>query len=217
MKQAAIFDMDGLLFDTERIYQAVWAEMPLRFGLTPSPEFPSAVCGTGGDTLVRLVREHYPAVEPQDFIARGIARVHEIIRQNPVPKKPGLHEILAFFRENGVKIAVASSSDRALIESNLRRAGIDSYFDAIVSGAHMKRSKPAPDIFLEAARQLGCDPADCYVFEDGVNGCKAGIAAGCTTVMIPDLVQPDDALRARCAAVCGSLLEVCGAIRRGLL
>lgn len=217
MKKAAIFDMDGVLFDTERLYRQSWMETPLRFGQTASTAFPAAVCGTSGDTLAAIVREYYPEVDTEAFIRQGIARARETILRQPVPEKSGLHEILAFFRENGVKIAVASSSDRVLIESNLKRAGVIQYFDAIVSGAQMKRSKPAPDIFQEAARQLGHAPADCYVFEDGLNGLRAGLAAGCTTIMIPDLTPPTDEMRAACAAICDSLLTAAEAIRRGEL
>lgn len=215
MKKAAIFDMDGVLFDTERLYREGWVETAAQFGQAFAPAFPAAVCGTSGEKLLAVVRQYYPEVDAGAFVQYCMGHVRRVLQEQPVPEKPGLHEILSFFRENGVKIAVASSSEQSMIESNLRRTGVIGYFDAVVSGVDMPRSKPAPDIFLEAARRLGCAPADCYVFEDGPNGVRAGVAAGCATVMVPDLTLPTDELRAVCAAVCDSLLHVVDAIRAG--
>ena len=82
------------------------------------------------------------------------------------------------------------------------------YFDVVVSGRQVINGKPEPDIFLKAAAMLGCAPKDCYVFEDGINGAYAGIAAGCVTVMVPDLMQPTPDLRKKCTAICTDLLEV---------
>lgn len=217
MKKAAIFDMDGVLFDTERLYQQCWVETAVKFQQIPSPQFPILVCGTSGEKLLTLVREHYPAVDAAEFVESCMEHVHQTIQNQMVPEKPGLHEILAFFHENGIKIAVASSSDKNMIESNLRRTGVFDYFDAIVSGMDMPCSKPAPDIFLEAAHRLMCAPADCYVFEDGLNGLRAGVAAGCTTIMIPDLTPPTDPVCSECAAICDSLLIALDKIRAGTL
>ena len=89
---------------------------------------------------------------------------------------------------------------------------MEAYFDAVVSGEDVTHGKPAPDIFLLAANRLGCNPADCYVFEDGINGVRAGLAAGCTTIMVPDTVLPTDEVRAACAGVFASLDEAREAI-----
>ena len=211
MKQGAIFDMDGLLFDTERLYRESWVAMAEQFGQTPDPAFPPAVCGTSGAHMLEVIRQYYPAVDAQAFARGCIARVDDLLAHS-VPEKPGVHEILQFFRENGVRIAVASSSARGRIIDNLRHAGVEGYFDAVASGEDVVHGKPAPDIFLLAAKLLGCAPADCYVFEDGINGVRAGLAAGCTTVMIPDLTPPPDELRDACAGVFDSLAEACAAI-----
>lgn len=95
-----------------------------------------------------------------------------------------------------------------MIWGNLRNSGLQDRFDAVVPGASVARSKPEPDIFLEAARRLGSDPAQTLVLEDSFPGVRAGAAGGFVTVMVPDLLQPTDELRALCAAVCPSLLEV---------
>ena len=212
MKQGAIFDMDGLLFDTERLYQDSWVQTAADFGQTPDPNFPKAICGTSGEHSLEVIRAHYPAVDAEAFLAHGVAWVQQQVAQG-APEKPGVHEILTYLRGCGVKLAVASSSGRAMIEGNLRHAGILELFDAVVSGDEITRGKPEPDIFLLAADKIGCAPQDCYVFEDGFNGVRAGAAAGCATIMIPDLMQPDETLRALCAGVYPSLLAALEGIR----
>lgn len=216
MKQYAIFDMDGTLFDTERLYQESWVETAKRFDQIPDPAFPFAVSGTSGEGMREVIRRYYPAVDPWAFQADCLARVDSLLEHQAPPEKPGARELLRFLRARRIKTAVASSSTRARILSNLRQAGLSPAFDAVVSGQEAARSKPAPDIFLLAAEKLGCAPESCYVFEDSVNGVRAGIAAGCTTVMVPDLVPPTGELMER-ATVCTSLLEVRDLLEQGLL
>lgn len=206
MKRGAIFDMDGLLLDTERLYQESWVEMARAFGQTPDPAFPAAVSGTSGEGMREVIRRYYPAVDPYAFQAGCIARVDGILDEQGPPVKPGAGELLEYLTTRGVKLAVASSSGRERILSNLRAARLDRFFDAVVSGQQVERGKPEPDIFLFAAREIGRPPEDCYVFEDSVNGVRAGMAAGCVTVMIPDLVPPPKGLAV--SAVCESLSDV---------
>ena len=200
MKQGAIFDMDGLLFDTERIFQDSWTEMAVRLGQILRPDFPAAVAGTSGAGMREVIRQYYPDVDPFSFQEGCISRAADILKEG-IPEKPGVREILEFFRAKKIKLAVASSSLRKMVMYNLRRAGIDRYFDAMISGEEVLRGKPEPDIFLLAAQRLGCAPENCYVFEDGINGVRAGIAAGCVTIMIPDLFEPAEDIRANCAGI----------------
>ena len=216
MKKGAIFDMDGLLFDTERLFQDGWVEMAKQFGQTPHPDFSMAVAGTSGAGMREVILRYYPEVDAGAFQAGCIAYAEEILSKG-IPERPGMREILAFFRSHGVKIAVASGSGREMVLSNLRRAGVEAYFDAVVSSDEVERGKPAPDIFQLAAQRLGCAPEECYVFEDGVNGVRAGIAAGCATVMIPDLYQPTEELRRGCAGIYPSLCDAQKAIEANIL
>lgn len=216
MKKGAIFDMDGLLFDTERIYCENWEETARRFGRTPDPAFSSAICGTSGAGALEVVLQHYPGVDPQSFVRTCVALTEERLLQG-VPEKPGTRDLLAFFRGQGVKLAVASSSKRSMILRNLHQTGLDVFFDSVVSGDDVVRGKPEPDIFLLAAQRLNCAPEDCYVFEDGINGARAGIAAGCTTVMIPDLFQPAEDLYKGCAGIYPSLCAAQRAIEANIL
>lgn len=211
MKKGAIFDMDGLLFDTERLFAEGWGEMAKQFGQVPQPDFPRAVAGTSGAGMLEVIHRYYPEVDALAFRDGCIAYTEGILRKG-IPERPGMREILSFFRNQGTKIAVASSSGREMILDNLCKSGIEAYFDAVISGDQVTRGKPEPDIFLLAAQRLGCAPEDCYVFEDGINGVRAGIAAGCTTIMIPDLYLPTDDLRTGCAGIYPSLFEAMQAI-----
>ncbi len=215
MKRGAIFDMDGLLLDTERLYQESWVEMARIFGQLPDPAFPSAVSGTSGEGMREVIRRYYPAADPYAFQAGCLARVDAILDQQGPPVKPGAGELLEYLSAQGVNIAVASSSGRKRILSNLRATGLERFFDAVASGQQVERGKPEPDIFLLAAKKIGLPPEDCYVFEDSLNGVRAGMAAGCLTVMVPDLVLPPEGLPV--SRVCASLHEAKELMEQGLL
>ena len=189
MKKGAIFDQDGLMFDTEAIFSRAWEQAAETLGIVIPDGFRAAVCGSSGEGTVQIIRTWIPDADPGALLEL-IYRISYEIQSRTLPEKPGLHEILDFFRSHGVKMAVASSSHRLPIERNLERSGVRSYFEAVISGEDISRGKPDPEIFLTAAERLGLSPADCYVFEDSFNGVRAGHAAGCRTIMIPDLLKP---------------------------
>lgn len=211
MKQGAIFDMDGLLFDTERMYRDSWKQSAQQFGLVHNPNFPRTVCGSSGAHMREIILQYYPQVDAKAFADDCILRVERELETH-VPEKTGVRDILQYFKQHGVRVAVASSSKRATVLHNLKQADILSYFDAVVSGDQVTHGKPAPDIFLLAAQQIGCEPENCYVFEDGTNGIRAGAAAGCTTIMIPDLTPPNAQLEQLCAGIYPSLSDALNAI-----
>ncbi|MBR3311329.1 MAG: HAD family phosphatase [Solobacterium sp.] len=205
MKKGVIFDMDGLLFDTEAVWQRNWSRVAADMGIDLPEAFRKEICGTSGEIMKRVIEKYYSVDDGTEIMQNVINGVHSDLKDN-VPEKPGLHEILEHFRNKGMKMAVASSSSQAQIESNCRNAGILEYFDALVSGAQIGKSKPAPDIFLAAAEKIGIAPEDCYVFEDAFNGVQAGYAAGSAVIMIPDMTAPTDEIRAMTYAVYDSLL-----------
>ena len=216
MKKGAIFDMDGLLTDTERFYSQSWRETARFFGQAWIEGFDRAVAGTSGEKMLEVIHTHFPYVDAQAFMNFCIGNQKRLVREE-LREMPGAGEIVRFFRERGVKTAVASSSSTEAICDNLKRLNMLELFDAVTSGEEIKNAKPAPDIFLLAAERIGCAPEDCYVFEDGINGCLAGIAAGCATIMIPDLFQPTEELRRNCAGIFESLTAAQDAIMHGLL
>ena len=216
MKRGAIFDMDGLLFDTETLYQRGWTIIADEFGVARKPELGKACCGTCGDLTVQIVHQFHPTVDAKAYIRRVIEYVHDEAEKN-LPLMAGVREILTYFHEHGIRIATASSSSVAQIEKNLTQSGLRNYFDAIVGGDLVAHGKPAPDIFLMAAARIGIPAEECYVFEDGYNGLRGAAAAGCAPIMIPDTMPPTDEMRAICMGIYPSLSAVLADIQRGTL
>lgn len=214
MLKGAIFDMDGLMFDTQRIYDEEWPRTALKFGQKPSAELVAAIRGTNGVIMEGVVRKYYPDIDPQKYIKVTLDSVNEI-EKTFVPKKPGLDAILQFLRDSGVKLAVASSSLSDMVLHNLDLTDTRKYFDAVITGDLVSKTKPDPEIFLTAAGGLGLPPQDCYVLEDSFSGVRAGHAAGCRTIMVPDQVQPTDEIRALASGVYESLDAVMSAMKRG--
>lgn len=204
--KGAIFDMDGLLFDTERIYQQTWHEIAGERNIVLGDEFIKRISGTAGADTLHIIEEYYHVTDGAAIAGDCVERVKNKLAVH-VPIKEGVHEILDYFKEKNVAMAVASSSGMQQIESNLHVAGIRDYFQAVVSGTETGRGKPYPDIFLYAAGKIGHRPEDCLVFEDSENGIKAGHAAGCITIMIPDLMEASPEILPYCSKVCSSLIE----------
>lgn len=198
--KGAIFDMDGVLFDTERIYQETWQEIAARQDITLDGSFLRAISGTNGAYMCRVIEKYYHVPDGKDIMERCMEQVRQKLSVY-VPMKKGVRDILDYFRKNDIGIAVASSSAVQQIEANLQMSGIRDYFSVIVSGLEVNQGKPEPDIFLLAAKRLHCAPEECFVFEDSENGIRAGYAAGCFTVMVPDLLEASSEIQPYCRKI----------------
>ena len=214
--RGAIFDMDGLLIDSETIWQRTWRALAAERGITLAESFPREIIGTGGARTREVVARHFRTDDPEAVMCDCSARVHRL-ETDGVPLKPGVREILTGLRAAGYRIAVASSSPPEMIAKNLRLDGIDGLFDCFVSGREARQGKPEPDVFLLAAARLGVPPEECWVFEDSLTGVEAGYRSGARTVMIPDLVPPDERARRMCRGIFRDLGEAWAAIQRGEL
>ncbi|MBR2067744.1 MAG: HAD family phosphatase [Solobacterium sp.] len=216
MLKGAIFDMDGILFDTESIWQRNWEAMAKERGIDLPLQFRYDICGSAGEKLLNIVRKYYHTDEPEKIYEEVVLRgKKELEKGTPVMK--GVEEILSFFQENNVAIAVASSSPYEQIQHNLESTGLRKYFSVLASGQQLKVSKPDPAIFLHAAKLLGLDAKECYVFEDALNGIKAGYASGACTIMIPDTMPPTEEMYSLCKGVYPSLFDAKEAIEKGEL
>ena len=204
--KGAIFDMDGLLFDTELVFQQIWQDIAGERGVVLGDDFVKAISGTSGRHMCEVIESYYHVSDGTAIMDECMGRVRKKLSVH-VPLKKGVHEILEFLQKKEFQLAVASSSAAAQIASNLEIAGIRKYFSAVVSGAEVKCGKPAPDIFLCAAERIGCEPGQCFVLEDSENGIKAGYAAGCATIMIPDLVEASPDILPYCKKICRDLLQ----------
>ena len=187
MLQGALFDMDGLMFDTERIGRDCWQDAARRLGLTIPETLIASMRGTGTNEARALFNAAIPGGRYDEARALRLRYAEEIIRREGLPVKPGLTELLDWLRGQGIPAVLATSTRRELAMDYLRMAGVADYFSAAVFGPEMPRPKPAPDIFLAAAAAVGADPAACAVLEDSPNGLKAARAAGCRPIAVPDL------------------------------
>lgn len=217
MIQAVLFDMDGLMFDTERLWGTFWAPALAKFGLSYKDGLDEAARGTAGETLRAVLQSYYGPDCPADAILDEFHRLAIQAFQKPVPKKPGLDELLAWLDGQRIPMAVVSSSSEAVIRRNLDNWGLGHYFRAIVAGEMVSRSKPDPASFLLGAEKLGIAPARCLVLEDSHNGVRAGAAGGFVTVMVPDLMPVTDEMRGLFTMECASLFEVLDKLKAGEL
>lgn len=204
------------MFDTERFFYEAWALAAEQLGFSMPEGFRGAVTGSNGDSMKRIIHAWIPDIDPDDYMdltySIGYSR-----QETELVEKPGLRDILRLFRAHGVKTAVSSSSHRSQVERNLERCSLRSFFDVVVTAEDLTRCKPDPDAFLTPAARLGLRPEDCYVFEDSFNGIRAGHAAGCCTIMIPDLYAPTEEISRLCDACFPDLRVAAEAIRSGLL
>jgi HAD superfamily hydrolase (TIGR01509 family) len=206
---AVLFDMDGLMFDTEPLYHRTWGEAAAALGFPLKENFFSKVQGRNNRAseaiLVADTSANFPLAE---FRKRWRAAWVEHIHTYGVPEKSGLRQLLAFLQKNALPLAVATSSNRAILDLCLQRSGLQSYFTLTVSGEDIENGKPAPDIYLLAAEKLGVRPEACLVLEDSDAGCRAALAAGMHVFAVPDEIPPAAATRAAVTAIYTDLSEV---------
>ncbi|MBP7401042.1 MAG: HAD family phosphatase [Clostridia bacterium] len=203
------FDMDGLMFDTERIAIEGWLAAGRQMGLAVTPELVLLTLGideTGTHEI--LVDRLGTEIDFPLFRRLRLQYADDWIRQNGIPVKPGLVELLTWLKSNGYRITMATSTASARARSNLEEAGLSEYFTDIAGGDMVARGKPAPDIYLKAAALMGLPPGDCMALEDSPTGILSAWRAGMKPVMVPDLIEPDDATGGRLFARLASLRDV---------
>jgi HAD superfamily hydrolase (TIGR01509 family) len=203
---AVILDLDGTLLDTERVYVDSFVETIAPFGYTLPRDFLHSLIGGGGREQFQAgLRARLGADFPYDEHRRAyIARRDEILAQG-VPVKPGALELLDTLAALGLKTAIATAGTRVNAEDNLLRAGLRDRFHVVVTRDDVERSKPHPDIFLKAAAGIDVGPPHCVAVEDSHNGVRAAHAAGMMTVMVPDIVAPNEEMHGLCVAVLDDL------------
>lgn len=210
--KAVIFDMDGVIFDSERLYIECNKEIARKFGITDMDlveEVSKKCIGITSEETRRIMQECLGEVFPIDEMWMGAAALfkEKTIGGN-LPVKPGVVEILEYLKDKKVQTAIASSTKSDTVKRELGDAGLLNYFDKIVGGDMIRKSKPEPDSFLKAAEVLGVDPKDCCIIEDSFNGIRAAHAAGGFPIMVPDILQPDDEIRGLAGIVLESLIKV---------
>jgi HAD superfamily hydrolase (TIGR01509 family) len=195
--EAALFDMDGLLLDTEVIYIEAMQTAARSLGREMALDFCHSMIGVPAKECTLMIEAYYgEGFSIEEF--RG--RFYELLRgllDAGIPLKPGVVELLDFLAGRGLPLAVATSSERRTAERHLAKAGLLDRFTALATRDDVERPKPHPDLYLEAARRLGVAPERCLAFEDSNIGLEAAHAAGAMAFMVPDLLQPLPETRAR--------------------
>lgn len=194
MVKGAVFDMDGLMIDSERIVLKGYEFAAKKFGYDDRIlKLAEASIGrTKNDTRIIFNEAMGGGFDYDEFKPYVSDFVKDWYIKNGIPVKKGLFEILDALKGKGYRLCVATSTSRRTATDQLMSAKIMPYFDDLVGGDDIKNGKPAPDIFLEAAARIGAKPEDCFVFEDSINGIKAAYSAGTKPIMIPDIVMPTD-------------------------
>ncbi len=207
--KAFVFDMDGVIFDSERAVIECWKIIAPQYGITDIETHCVAATGLNEAATRKLFKEQYGEELPYDEMrARRKAIFIERFDQGLVPVKPGVYELLAFLKENGYKIALASSTSEGTVRRELGIANLVDYFDIIIGGDHVINSKPAPEIFIKAMDGLGVSPEETVIIEDSHNGVRASHASGAFTVMVPDLLPVTDEMREKSDKIFVSLNDV---------
>ena len=209
--RAVIFDMDGTLLDTEKLYMRFWLEAAHRMGYPMRPEHVLHIRSMAAMYAEPLLkREVCPDFDY--FAVRELRReiMEAYIDECGVEPKAMMLETLEAIRERGLRIGLATATEEPRARKYLAMVGAEGYFDAITCASMVKRGKPAPDIYLLATRQLGVLPREALAVEDAPSGILAAHAAGLHPVLIPDQDEPGEEIAALCEAVVKSLLDVPG-------
>lgn len=207
--KGVLFDMDGVILDTEKLYTRFWREAAQSLGFPMTQEMALGMRSLSREMGERQLKAYLgEAVDYEKVRSIRIERMSAFIRENGVELKDGIHELLDFLKEKGIKTSIATSSPLDRTKEYLGQVGLKDAFDELVSGHLVPHGKPAPDIYLYAAKKLGLRPEECLVIEDSPTGLLAGTRAGCVPVMIPDQDQPEDGIKDRIYAVVDSLEAV---------
>lgn len=204
-----IFDMDGLMIDTERLLQQYWCQAANELGYPMKMEHVLQIRSLAAKYAIPKLK----AMLGEDFDyykvrKRRMELMAAHVEKYGLEKKKGLDELLDYGKKKGYPMAVATATDIERTTLYLQRIGKDTYFDQIVCAQMVKNGKPEPDIYLEAAKRLKLQPQECMALEDSPNGILAAYRAGCKPVMVPDLDEPDEETKGRLYALAEDLSQV---------
>ncbi len=214
--EAVIFDMDGLLLDTEPISQLAWQMAGRELGLVIPPSISLQAIGRNAKGIKTLFRAKLEETFPIElFLEKANIYYGEMLREKPAPVKPGVFELLDYLEMEAIARGVGTSTRRELAEHKLASTGLAERFEFVVAGDEVENGKPAPDIFLRVAELLSIAPEKCLVLEDSEMGVRAAIAAGMIVFMIPDLIEPTPEIRRMADGIYESLPVLLEEIRNG--
>ena len=207
--EAVLFDMDGVIFDTESIYLDIWTKVFQSYGYIMTKDVYISVMGRGRKnvikTFVDLYGEYLPIIQ---MYKDKDEELMQVIDKGQVPMKVGVKEILTFLKENGYKVALATSAKRERAIKQLKMANIKELFDCIVCGDEVINAKPNPEIFLKAAEELSVKPENCIVIEDSPAGIKSAYNANMIGIHVEDLKKADEIILKYCHKSFKNLIDI---------
>lgn len=207
--EAVLFDMDGVIFDTERVYLEHWIQVFESHGYKMTKEVYTSVMGRGRENVMRIFKEIYGDYLPiVEMYKEKDKLLVQAVEERKVPMKPGVKEILNFLKGNNIKIALATSAKRDRTDMQLKMGKIENEFDTVVCGDDIINSKPDPEIFLKAAQRLSTSPENCIVVEDSSAGIKAAYNAKMMGLHVEDLKKVDEEILEYCHKSFKDLFEI---------
>ena len=194
--KAALFDLDGTLIDTEKIYLKCWKKSAEICGYPLEMERVYMLRSSDHQLATERFHEWFGDMDAYSKVrAKRKELMAEELKTTPIVAKPGVKDVVDFFKEKNIKVAVVTASMVDVADDYMTRAGIRDYFDIIISARDVKRGKPFPYVYEYAAKYLGLNPDECLAFEDSPNGTQSAHDAGCHTVFIPDATPCDETVR----------------------
>lgn len=207
--EGVVFDVDGVLFDTERLAHGVWLEVSARMGWPQvGQRYLEFVGQNRADLLQAMLEQFGPDFPRETFMEICSLTLQERMEREGVPVKAGVTEILGFLQAHQIPAALATSTRKERTERRMDMTGLGRYFQTVITGDQVAHSKPNPEIYQIACRRLGVDPAHTLAVEDSPNGIRSASAAGMLVVMIPDLIPPTPELEKLLFRRFDSLLEL---------
>ncbi len=207
--EGVIFDMDGVIFDSERAMMDCWLEIGKKYNIHDLDKAFLLCTGVNVEKTKEIILDYYGNDFPYDkYNEEGTKLFFSKYSDYKLPLKRGVFDLLDYLKDNNKKIALASSTPHYLVKKDLDAWGLLNYFDVIVTGDMVKKSKPEPDIFLKAKEELKIDNDKLFVIEDSFNGVRAATSANLKTIMIPDLKKPDAEMKEKATIVLKDLLDV---------
>ncbi|WP_294349049.1 HAD family phosphatase [uncultured Clostridium sp.] len=207
--KAVIFDMDGVLFDTERVYLESWIKVFKEYGYTMTKEMYIPLMGTGRKNVKEVFKKTFGDNIPiEEMYVKKDELLFKAIDNNEVPLKLGAIDILCYLKEEGYKIALATSAKRDRVTKQIQANNMNNMFNAIVCGDDVVNSKPDPEIFLKAAKKLDVNPENCVVIEDSLAGIKGANKGGMKGFHVEDLKKADDEIKTLSTKTFKNLVEI---------
>ncbi len=207
--KSVIFDMDGVLFDTEALCMQAWMEVAAKWGLPDMEKvFPLCIGLNANDSRQVVFDAYGEDFDYPLFREHAGAWFRDYVGKNGIPVKPGVREILEWLKSAGYAVGLASSTKRESVLRHLKHTGLEDYFSVVVGGDMVEHSKPLPDIYLLACERLGVEPGETYAIEDSPNGIRSAHAAGMCPIMVPDIIAPDEEMGRLSYIILKNLVEV---------